>query len=44
MNKLKTEKNTLILTTLIILLPILAGVLLWNRLPEKIPTHFDFQG
>ncbi|MBQ2690067.1 MAG: DUF1648 domain-containing protein [Solobacterium sp.] len=44
MNKLKTEKNTLILTTLIILLPILAGLLLWNRLPEKIPTHFDFQG
>ncbi len=44
MRKLKTERNTLILTGIVILLPVLAGVLLWNRLPERVPTHFNFSG
>lgn len=44
MRKLKAERNTIILTSVLILLPVLAGVLLWNRLPEQIPTHFGFNG
>ncbi len=34
-NKLKT-----VITTLIILLPSLVGVFLWNKLPDTIATHF----
>ena len=41
---LKQYRKTLILTTLIILLPMLAGVILWNRLPEQFPTHFNAAG
>ncbi|MBQ7380965.1 MAG: DUF1648 domain-containing protein [Clostridia bacterium] len=35
---------TLIITSVIILLPILAGLLLWNRLPEQVPTHWGVDG
>ena len=41
---LKKNKGTLILTSVVILLPILVGLLLWNRLPEQIPTHWDING
>lgn len=41
---MKTEKKTLLITTLICLLPILAGLALYSRLPEQVPTHFDFSG
>ena len=34
-NKLKT-----VISTIIILLPILVGVILWDKLPETIATHF----
>ena len=34
-NKLKT-----VISTIIILLPILVGVILWDKLPEKLATHF----
>ena len=37
---LKTNKKTLILTSIVTLLPILVGVLLWNRLPDVMATHF----
>lgn len=37
-------KKTLILTSIIILLPLLAGLFLWNRLPDPIATSFDFEG
>lgn len=33
-----------LLTSIIILLPILAGVLLWNQLPPQIPIHWNLQG
>lgn len=33
-------KETLVITSLITVSPMLAGVLLWNRLPEEIATHF----
>lgn len=33
----------IILTSCIILLQTVVGVMLWDRLPEQIATHFDFQ-
>ena len=41
---IKKNLKTLILTTVIILLPIVAGLLLWNQLPDQIPTHWDING
>jgi len=41
---LKKHKRTLILTSLLILLPVLAGLLLWNTLPERIATHWGPDG
>ena len=35
---------TMILTTLICLLPMLLGIVLYDKLPEQIPTHFNFEG
>ena len=40
---MKNKKYWLI-TGAITLLPILLGLLLWNRLPEKLPTHFGVDG
>ena len=36
------NKKTLILTSVVILLPILIGILLWNKLPDSMATHFNF--
>ena len=36
----KKDKTTLILTTLISLFPMVIGLLLWNRMPDTIATHF----
>jgi len=41
---LKKNKMTLIITTLIMLLPIIAGFLMWNALPDKIVTHWGIDG
>ena len=41
---IKQNKLKLIITSIIILLPILAGVILWDKLPAEIPTHFDING
>ena len=41
---MKKYKNTLILTSIVILLPILVGVLLWDQLPEQLATHFAMDG
>ena len=38
------SKKTLIITSLICLLPMLVGALLYSRLPEQVATHFDLQG
>ena len=40
---MKNKKYWLV-TSLVTLLPILLGLLLWNRLPEKLPTHFGIDG
>lgn len=36
----KQYKKTLIAASLFILLPAVVGLVLWNRLPDRIPTHF----
>jgi len=41
---LKKNKGLLILTSLIILLPMVAGILLWDRLPEKMAIHWGANG
>ena len=41
---LKKYKGTLLLASIVILLPILAGVLLWENLPAEIPIHWNIHG
>ena len=41
---IKRNKGTLILTTLIMLIPMLIGLLLWDRLPEQVPSHWGING
>lgn len=40
----KENKKTLFITCAVILLPIIAGLLLWDRLPDQIPTHWGTGG
>ena len=41
---IKKYKWTILFTTLVTLLPILIGLLLWDRLPEQVPIHWDING
>ena len=41
---MKNAKRTTILTTLVCLLPLVAGALLYARLPERVPTHWGSDG
>lgn len=41
---LKNYRKTLIIGTIIMLLPMLVGLILWNKLPEQVPTHFNTAG
>ena len=41
---IKKNKGKLILTSIIILIPIVIGLILWNKLPEKLPTHWNAEG
>ena len=34
----------LIFTSIVILIPILVGLALWDRLPEQVPVHWDING
>ena len=34
----------LMITSIIIILPILAGVILWDQLPDRVPTHWNMAG
>jgi uncharacterized membrane protein len=36
----KTHKTTIIITVLLCLVPIAAGAVLWDRLPDPMPVHF----
>ena len=44
MTMIKKNKGKLILTSIIILLPIIIGLLLWGKLPDKLPTHWNAEG
>ena len=41
---IKKNLKVLIITSIVILLPILAGVILWNQLPDPMPTHWNASG
>ena len=41
---LKNNKRKLLLSCLVILLPILVGLLLWNKLPDNMTTHWGADG
>ena len=41
---IKKNLKLLIITSVIILLPILAGVILWNQLPDPMPSHWNAAG
>lgn len=41
---IKNNKGKIILTSIIILLPILIGLILWGKLPDKLPTHWNAEG
>ena len=41
---IKKNLRILIITSVIILLPIAAGLILWNQLPESIPSHWNIKG
>ena len=41
---IKKNLKTLIITSVVILLPILAGMILWNQLPDPMPSHWNASG
>lgn len=41
---IKKNWKVLLITSLLILLPALAGIVLWDQLPEQIPTHWNASG
>ena len=38
---IKKHLKQLIITSIVILLPIIAGVVLWDKLPDKLPIHWN---
>ena len=41
---IKKNWKSLLIASVVILLPILAGLILWDQLPEQIPYHFNISG
>ena len=41
---IKKNLKLLIITSVITLLPVLVGIILWDKLPVEIPVHFNAQG
>lgn len=41
---MKEHKKQVMITSVIILIPIIIGLLLWNKLPNEIATHFGANG
>ena len=41
---MKMNKKLLTLTSIVILLPILWGLMIWSQLPNQIPIHFNLAG
>ena len=44
MKKIKDNILTVITTSIVTMFPMLVGLLLWNRLPNSIATHFAIDG
>ena len=40
----KENRKFFLVTCIITILPMFLGLFLWNRLPDQIATHFDFNG
>ena len=38
------RKKMILLTSLLVLIPMIVGLILWNKLPEEIPVHFNAAG
>ena len=41
---IKENKVTLIITTLVLLLPMIIGLLLWDTIPDQVPIHWSMDG
>lgn len=41
---IKKNLPKLIITSLVILIPILIGLILWDKLPDQVPIHWDING
>lgn len=41
---MKKNKTALILSTIVCLLPIILAVIVYKKLPDKVPIHFNFSG
>ena len=41
---IKKHLKLLIITSIVLLLPIVAGLILWNQLPDQMPTHWNAAG
>ena len=41
---IKKNWKILAITSLVILMPIIAGIILWDRLPQQMPTHWNAEG
>ena len=41
---IKKNWKTLVLTSIVTLIPMFVGLLLWNQLPDQIPSHWDING
>ncbi len=41
---IRKNLKKLLLTSVVILLPIVAGIILWNKLPDSVPVHFGPSG
>ena len=41
---LRKNFKTVIITVIIMFLPIIAGLVLWQKLPDRLPTHWNFAG
>lgn len=39
---IKKHMKTIIITSILTLAPMIVGIILWDKLPMEIPTHFNF--
>ena len=44
MEKIRRNKKMIIITGLLFLIPFIVSMLMWNRLPEQLPTHWNAAG